>query len=514
MVPAKTCGWSEIQSAPAKLCNDALQRALLKYTAEPTLPYRPEYLDCARAVVSRVGIEDSLNTAIVSIPEALLGVATWFDRPSRFAEPVPRQTSSGFPYASIGLTKAMLFNSKGQVRVETEAFTRLETDVKALISQLRAGEDPLVIFSTNGKAELRPIGKDVRAIQAAPLVLVVVWRMYWWSLMEHFRVWSPEKECATGVNPYADWTRLAKYITRSGVADTDTLVGAGDYSSFDQSHEPHVSMAICDAILEKFPPSGDNFIRRQLWKTACGPKIHFAGKVYQLHKGLPSGHPATSVINSLYNCTLFTMSYVSLRSGGTDAEPFGPNVREYAAEFADNVRLAVLGDDNIFSSAIPEFNELTMTGLMARFGAKYTLDVKTVQATQTFRPLKEVTFMGRHFLSEDCKLLPSLRWSSIREMGHYALSENMLCPSWYADVQKSLLSELSLWPSTEWPLSSRVNDVFSPHSGIRCCEEQSVWREFVLAGSTRDKAQDPIVQDVRVEGTFTPHTPRPESFGR
>ena len=197
--------------------------------------------------------------------------------------------------------------------------------------------------------------------------------------------------------------------------------------------------------MDRFEDKKWNEARRVLWKHACGPMIQHGHNIYQLLRGMPSGHPATSVVNSLYNSTLFTLAFTSCASKGTDAAPFGEGWHVYPHLFPQYVRLAVLGDDNLFSSTWEGFDEIALPSLMARFGAKYTLDVKTGAAAVPLRRLEEVTFMGRHFRFDKGRLLPALRKSSLSEMGQYALSERVLTQQWYADVAYVVLLEAAMW---------------------------------------------------------------------
>lgn len=221
-------------------------------------------------------------------------------------------------------------------------------------------------------------------------------------------------------------------------------------------------MAAGEAVLDRYYTGGpaDN-ARRLLWRTLCGARVVFRNVVYQLDKGMPSGHPATSVANGLYNGVLFRMAYASISMGGNDACAFPGTWEAYmrsVQEFRDHVHLSVCGDDNIFSTDQLDFNEMTLSECMARFGARYTLDKKDEVAAQPFRPLTEVSYLGRAFRWEKLtgRWVAPLRLESVAIMGQYAEKESQLTPEWYASVAKQIREELSFHDQSVW-------DAWMPH---------------------------------------------------
>lgn len=451
MVPSAMIGWAPISEIPSDCSFPSVRRGLEAYTEKPVVTgeYGELYEAAATAALNSSRCPHKLNNRMLTIAEALSGMC----QHGRFAEPVNHTTSPGFPMMNSGMPKSKLWCTRtGELKVDSMAYRVLVSDVKALENRLIAGQNILSIFQVSPKPELRKPGKLPRIIQGAPLALVVVWRKFFWSFMLHYASWTPEKEAVIGLNPYCDWPDLARYLSPAGVHEF--CVGAGDYSKFDQSHEPAISRAIGRAVITRYGDDGMTRARALLWQDLCGVHVTFGHMVYKLPKGLPSGHPGTALVNSLYNMTLFRLAYASVHLKD-DAGPFGfapSRAVILFSRFSDRVKLAVLGDDNIFGSADPEFNEMVLPDIMKQFGATYTLDTKEGQAVTPFRSLSEVTFIGRHFYYDPRErvVLPSLRQKSVFRCGQYALKENQLTEAWYESTLRSVLYELSYHPQSFW----------------------------------------------------------------
>lgn len=451
LVPGTVHGWAPCEKQPARTDYASTKLAMLAYGGRHVLDSGDEdiYEAAATQTLNDTGCPAHLNNRMLSVLEAMKGQNVW----GRFAEPINTKTSPGFPWRNKGIPKSKLFDKHtGEVKVESQAFVMLCDNVLTLLDKARRGEDLLVIFQISPKPELRKPGKPPRIIQGAPLHYVVAWRILFWSLMMHYARWSPEKEAAIGLNPFAHWETLVRFICPNRHL---ACVGAGDYKNFDQSHEPLISRAIGEAVIARYPDDGWATARRQMWRCLCAPHITFGGVVYKLDRGLPSGHPATALVNSLYNSTLFRLCYASQKTR-TPGKTFGGDPMRAVSvlsQFARKVRLAVLGDDNLFGSDDADFNELVLPELMRQFGATYTLDVKDAgPAVQPFRLITDVTFVGRAFNYSSIELafLPSLRIESIWQQGQYALKENQICDEWHKATYRSVMGELSYHPQDIW----------------------------------------------------------------
>lgn len=474
MVPAPiTHGWSKEvythNKVPADCSEAATERALQEYT-KPCIFQEHDMLisgvaECAaRIMLDDVGMPSRLNTRLPTNEEAVLGRAFG----EKFAEPINRRTSSGYPWQNMGYTKARMFDeSTGDVLLGSVVTREIFREADDLLSSLLEGNASSlehVLFKVSPKREMRARGKDPRVIQGAPLHLVIVFRRLFWAFMGHFASWAPEKELAIGLDPARHWTDLYNWLVELSPSDEQAgECGAGDYKRFDQCQEVAISRAIGRAIVERYKTNSPYDVARELaWRTVCGPRIVFRNVVYQLHKGMPSGHPCTSIANGMYNGVLFRMSYASVRLSGSDEAPFAGaprvEVERIMREFRGDVRLSVCGDDNIFTTRECKFNEMELSRVMGRFGARYTMDVKDGVAVRPFRPFKEVSYLGRGFRFETAldKWVAPLRLESVALIGQYAEKESQIDTVWYKSTGLQILEELSQHPQCVW-------DEWMPH---------------------------------------------------
>jgi hypothetical protein len=112
---------------------------------------------------------------------------------------------------------------------------------------------------------------------------------------------------------------------------------------------------------------------------------------------LPSGHPLTVYINSLYN--LFAIRYCWWRAND--------NCFSALAEFDKYVYFIVYGDDSngAVSAVVREvFNEYTIQVYMAELGLTYTSDTKDSFATN-HRKIQNITFLKRSFIFNDLEMI-------------------------------------------------------------------------------------------------------------
>jgi len=485
MVPTAVTGWAIEDSTtqaqplqPSDCSYDATIKALATYCDPPKLldstgTIRQMAKVAAMASFARHGLPSQLNDRLLTIPEAISGRNVY----GRFAEPINRSTSPGYPWRAKGITKDKLFDKLGNLNVDSEAYKVLEAEVAVFLDLARHGKAGGVVFQAAPKAESRKPGKLPRLIQGAPLHYVVVWRMLFWPLMAFYGRWAPEKELGLGLNPLGDhWEQLWDYM--EGFSPT---LGAGDYKQFDQSQELPISQGIMDAVLGRYLPGPDSVARRTLWGDSCGPHVILGALVYKLPKGMPSGHPATGLINGLYNCTLFTMCYAYLTLGMDTVRIMPSGWAAACLDFRSNVRLAVVGDDNLFSTKHVQFNEVTLPGLMANWGARYTMDVKDGVAVSFTRPISEVTFIGRSFETRFGRKIAPLRTESIFDMGNWSLKPSLLCAAWYASVYEQTAANLAMHDGAVWgKYLPRLNKAYSgvlPLETLAREEEQQIWAD-------------------------------------
>jgi hypothetical protein len=214
--------------------------------------------------------------------------------------------------------------------------------------------------------------------------------------------------CAVGVNPYSEeWTRIVHLLSQFDENEHNAKVGAGDYSHFDGSEQEQILLEILDIINRWY---GDEFadVRYIVWQEICNSKyvIPALETMAEMEGSIPSGNPATTYINCMYNEMGFRLSWQS----------FGL----VPSDFSKFIYVLFYGDDNIFA-VHPHYrqiiNEISLVRAMEKHGLEYTTELKST-ATAPFRNLSDVEFIKRSFVYDpvSCLWLAPLRLDVVLEI--------------------------------------------------------------------------------------------------
>jgi len=310
---------------------------------------------------------------------------------------IPRNTSPGYPYCFEGHTnKTKFFGKEGPYDFTSEHCLQLKQKVDEIITAAKKGERLEHVFVDFLKDELRSEAKvqtgATRLISGSPLDYVVAFRMYFMGFLAAVQDTRILNGVAIGINPYSEWDLLSFRLRSKG-----NKCVAGDFKAFDATEQPDIHWALLDQINAWYDDGDENkLVRTVLWLEVVNSR-HLGGifgdnqAIYQWNKSLPSGHPATSVINSFYNLTLFNMCWMHIMP------------RNYETKFWEHVYACVYGDDNVLNiedTVIGLFNQNTITVAMAHFGMTYTNENKEGQVDD-YRPLTGVSFLKRGFRLEN-----------------------------------------------------------------------------------------------------------------
>lgn len=434
---------------------DPMQKAYAKYDIE-----HMKFTDRQKEIlVNAVGqiFDHQLNVSLIvktprvfTVKEALYGTE---ESDGLFA--IAANTSAGWPLNLPGWknVKKLLYPPDPSNPVYVLNLQLFEEEIEALIEAYIRGERPEWYYVDVLKIERRLLEKilDVksRMFSAGPFPLLVLFRMYF----GHFDVVYKQNRITNwstvGVNPYSiDWEALARHLCKFD-PPRKALVGAGDYSSFDCTHNPFIHDLIVDHINRYFYSNGldeDHRIRTMLFKEISNSKHIVNGVQVQWNGGMPSGNSLTIIINNFYNKTGFAYCYIRILEDNPQI-PLSPN------DFAENVVLAVNGDDNGFSvhPELREFmNELTLPKYMAEIGLIYTTELKST-ATQKFRTLEEITFLKRTWTYDPyaCRYIAPLDLDTTLEICYWTKDTSDWLQISTSNVVETL-SELSLHPKEVW----------------------------------------------------------------
>jgi hypothetical protein len=345
-------------------------------------------------LVSQSSIVSSVGKRTLTFDQAVLGIPE-----ISFCDSIPRNTSAGYPYAMPGgicegKPGKSAFFGEGQIYdLQTPACVELRERVQKRMENLKNGIRNEVIFMDFAKDERRPIAKvdegKTRMINACPLDHLIEVR----QLFMAFAMWIQSNRIdngiCVGINPYSDeWHKLATKLKSKGSA-----VDAGDFSEFDYSELSSFLWSILHIINRWYnDEDGNNKARETAWYEVVN-SVHINGSyVYHLVSSLPSGHPLTVIINSMYVQLAFRYVWVLLHRENVSS----------LENFNDHLYIASYGDDNVHNKSFYAqsiMSEERLIELFSVIGLKYTNEKKDTEIRK-FRTLADVSFLKRDFRFE------------------------------------------------------------------------------------------------------------------
>lgn len=431
-----------------------MQNAVLPYSTPVVAQFDPGYLaECVHTAFEPI-FERTRNWTrdIFTFEEAILG------RPDKFRS-IPRNTAAGFPYVyDVKKGKTEFFGVGDDYDLDTPRCHELRARVQHIIDCAKRNERLSHVFLDFMKDELRSEAKvkaaATRLISSAPLDYTVVFRMYFGAFTSAIMTHNVFLGLAPGINTFgSDWSHMAKELSADGF---DTF--AGDFKAFDASEQPEVHNAILDAINRWYDDGPENArIRRVLWLELVHSR-HVGGMgfcqkyIYNWVKSLPSGHPFTTIVNSIYALTMIVHAYKQA-CGRYD-------------RFWTFVRPFTYGDDNIVGVHKRrgcDFNFHTMASEMDKIGLTYTPDNKLLEVAScpAFTPLEDLTFLKRKFVIDDDACRCPLDVESFLYT-HYYCKNRRLEKKILGDVLENALCELSLHDECLWQThASKIGSILS-----------------------------------------------------
>lgn len=411
--PSLVSGWcGPPLKAPAQLRArdgvDPYDLCLQRY-ATPDVRVDPKQLLVASAEYS-----ESLNKLpngtkrLLTFEEAVEGI-----HGDPYINGIPRGTSAGYPYCTyLKNGKKQIFGAEGPYRFDTEECVKLRHEVEHLRNTLKKGIRPTFYYVDSLKDELRSIKKvkemKTRMISCCPVSLTILTKMYFGtfcSFMMHNKIYSGS---AVGINPFSkDWSDLANFMGGS----TSKCV-AGDFTSFDATQSSDISNAIVTIINDWYGDEHSD-IRELLWREVVNSKHVHNDVVVEFSHCLPSGHPMTSIANSMFVNLAVRLCWIKHNNGMLSS----------IDHFGDSVNLVAYGDDNIMNmkqSAVEcGFDFTSIKENMAELGLIYTPEDKE-SGDYAYKNLSNCTFLKRSFDYRDNIWYAPLDLTTILEM-----------PMWY-----------------------------------------------------------------------------------
>nr|DAZ89862.1 TPA_asm: non-structural polyprotein [Cosmos bipinnatus dicistro-like virus 1] len=388
------------------------------------VPLNRELRDCVRR--------------LYSFDEAVLGV------PQEKFRSIPRGTAAGFPYVyDVKGGKKEFFGEEQDYDLTSAKAVELRDRVDYILDRARNNVRLSHVYVDFLKDELRSKAKveavATRLISSAPLDYVIAWRMMFGAFSAAVMRHHTKVGMAPGICAYTDWNDLAQKVREKGDKIFD-----GDFKAFDSSEQPTIHCLILDAINRWYDDGPENArIRRVLWLDLIHSR-HIGGRgfdqrhIYQWNKSLPSGHPFTTIVNSLYSLVVLIGAYVVVTGDLTG--------------FWNRVSAVTYGDDNLVNpddDVAEVYNQVTVADALQReFKLTYTSGRKD-GTLEPYTTLDKVTFLKRAFRREDNVWLCPLELDSFLYT-HYWCKNKRLESQIINDVLETALEELSMHEDQTW----------------------------------------------------------------
>jgi len=370
--------------------------------------------------------------------EAVAGI------PELESKGLPLNTSPGFPYVlEIKGGKKAIWGDAPERDFSRPESKKLEARVEYVIDQAKNNVRLGHLFYDFNKDELRTAAKRdavaTRLISCGPLDLVIPTKMYFGAIVDAFLKNYIAHGMAPGIKVYSDWERLAQHLTSKGDKVFD-----GDFKGFDSSQQVDIMNLILKFVNDWYDDGPENArIREVLWMDLTHSR-HIGGDgtnqrfVYQWNKCLPSGHPLTTFVNSIYALFLMVFSYIKTTGDLTG--------------FWTHVAPITFGDDNacnVSDEKIGQFNQRT-TGvvLKEKLGIIYTPAHKNQDFVEHMA-LGDASFLKRGFAKVGGRWLCPLELDSFLYQTYYC-TNHLMEETIMKDGTEYMLQELSMHPPREW----------------------------------------------------------------
>lgn len=449
-----------------------MENAVAPYSSEVHIfdqPWLKQALHVAMTPLTQ--LTRDMPRDILTYEEAVCGI------PERKFRALPRGTAAGFPYVyDVRNGKKEFFGEDQEYDLSRPMAKELEKRVDYIIEMAKSGVRLATVYVDFLKDELRTPAKveavATRLISSAPLDYTIAWRRYFGAFSSAVMRVHTRTGMAPGINVFTDWSMLAEQLQRKGLKCFD-----GDFKAFDSSEQPAIHALILDYINRWYDDGPENaLVRRVLWEDLVHSR-HIGGTgcdqrhIYQWNKSLPSGHPFTTIVNSMYSLFCLVAAYISVTGDLTG--------------FWDHVSSVVYGDDNVSNvddETAEVFNQVTVAQALEReFKMKYTPGNKTGDFEPTV-DISSLTFLKRAIVERDNRWLAPLELESFLYTCYWCKNRK-LEKSIMIAVLENALQELSLHDERVWnEYAHKIADILGMRGHVtQALVEQDQYLNLVLS---------------------------------
>lgn len=454
---------------------DPFDKALNRYK-KVNFPISPEIVDLAyqNYFLRKVGFK--AEPRLLSIQEAIAGSS---ELSHIFG--ITRSTSPGFPWVKKTHKKGKteFFGQEGEYDLSTPLAVEVIARVESVISDAAQGIRHKHLYMDSMKDELRPLHKvalcDTRLISGCPLDLTIAFRMYFGDFANWIIGNRINNGVAVGVNPFSpQWAQLARMLQR-----WSPHIVAGDFSAFDGTQSSSVLEPMVNFINRWYGDGETNArVRTVLWHEVWNSRHLHGGDILIFDHCLPSGHPLTTIINSIYVQVIMRIAWLLCHDLSLGS----------MLEFDNHVLLVSYGDDNIMSisdNAIDMFNYLTIEMSLAKVGLTYTAEDKG-EINRPSKSLEEVTFLKRFLVDREGRPTCRLELSTVLEMGYWYRSGEDIAARIRVNIE-NFLKELSIWDTDTYSKYAGTLIAKAAQHGFYFEDCQEMWRGRITLESHLDE---------------------------
>lgn len=329
-----------------------------------------------------------------------------------YVDGVKRQTSPGFPYVrgANGDGKRAWLGYEGDY-IQDEDVVEL---VDLVVEHAKAGERIPNLFVDSLKDERLPKEKveagKTRIFSNGDFIHTIAMRKYTLGFAAHLMQNKIENESAVGINVFAEWKDLARFLLRDG----KTKFVAGDFSGFDGTLNAQILWGIVEVIEDYYynATEEDRRVRYTLFADLINSLRVQNGLLYECDHSQPSGNPLTVIINTLYNMIAIRIVYLLCKREA--------GLPETLNDFRKYVNFVAYGDDNLYGiddAIVSWFNQHTVTRAFDVIGMVYTDEAKTVDGNiPAYRDFSDVGFLKRKFVKQEGLWMCPIAERTIREL--------------------------------------------------------------------------------------------------
>lgn len=443
------CGEARAHEAPRNIGKATVEVMKLKEMAGRTSLNAQDW-DLARrdlhdelcAVVESIEFQPYFKVHTVS--EACSGLAG-----SSSMRSINTGTAAGWPF--LGNKKPFLLAEPRPGL--PDAFTlkpEVESDLRDVERRMATLQRVNFMFKVSHKDEAVKIGKEkVRGFEGSPLLLTLLFRMYFMPIIRLYLLARLLTGCAVGIDATSgEWQEMFSFFLEFN--PTEAIIG--DWRHFDTSQSYQEMMTVFCIWIDVMQKYG-SYTQEQInvmWVIAEETCRHYAlyrGDVVQTEGSNPSGGAGTVYINNPVGALRFMAGFYGMareqgeiacdtlfehvpgryttgglaivRNGRAGLQPLLPNLR---GRYSDYVRTMLYGDDFVHAPkpvVVGWFNQQTLHSYFAQEGLHLT-DANKQPFESATTPWEEVTFLKRGFrLDEDTKcVMAPLEMGSIYKCLH------------------------------------------------------------------------------------------------